>query len=263
MSRETKDKKRVARPSSGAGVKSRRNLGVTDMTREVTGLDVNDNNFEANKKDISRRINEMKKISDIPIDFKLKENNFIEVTKFMKQMLTDNELRDANSRITNPKKSALLEDYDKMINSMHSIINQRPDDDYEKKVLNKILNNELNDSEELKMVEEIKLEITNLYDGMYKISKTMIKENRIKYFKEIKDKIHDFNTDIKVRIDIHTELQERTNLLSEKYPHIKEMDRIDLNDIETLGVDFLGELLGLPTLEDMKKIIEEINTGEI
>ena len=42
------------------------------------------------------------------------------------------------------------------------------------------------------------------------------------------------------------------------------MDKIDINDFETLGVNFIAEVVGLPTVEEMENLIDKaIKNGEL
>ena len=63
---------------------------------------------------------------------------------------------------------------------------------------------------------------------------------------------------------MYTTLQERINSVKDKYPNIKNMDKIDINDFETLGVNFIAEVVGLPTVEEMENLIDKaIKNGEL
>ena len=65
-------------------------------------------------------------------------------------------------------------------------------------------------------------------------------------------------------IQMYTTLQERINSVKYKYPNIKNMDKIDINDFETLGVNFIAEVVGLPTVEEMENLIDKaIKNGEL
>ena len=51
--------------------------------------------------------------------------------------------------------------------------------------------------------------------------------------------------------------------MKDRYPHIKNMEKININDFDALGVDFIAEVVGLPTVEEMSKLLDEaIKNGE-
>ena len=92
----------------------------------------------------------------------------------------------------------------------------------------------------------------------------MSKENKISYFNDIKNKICNINNYLSFNIQMYTTLQERINSVKDKYPNIKNMDKIDINDFETLGVNFIAEVVGLPTVEEMENLIDKaIKNGEL
>ena len=79
-----------------------------------------------------------------------------------------------------------------------------------------------------------------------------------------RDKLNGINNDLHKNVEMYRLLQERINIVSEKYPDIKKLDKIDITDLDSLPIDFVGEVLGLPTTKDIENIIkEQIENGEI
>lgn len=253
-------KDKVGRPSSGKRVKSQGKNGVMDITRKITGQDGNDL-FEATRKDVERIINDIRNVTDIPKKVSLDEKNLEEFSKLINKITTNGELREINRRITKPNKKATLEDYDTMIKAAVDIINERDDNDYEKKILNRHVNNS---NEEIGVIKEIRVEVNRLLDGLYRASEIMRAEEGIKCFLDIRDKLEDINNYLNTNIEMYRVLQERIKKVSEKYPEIEELEEININDIDSLNIDFIGEVLGLPTTKEMQDIIKrEIENGEI
>lgn len=257
--KETKEK--FGRPSVAKNVKSRGKNGITDITRKITGLDVFDSVFDSKRKEVERIIKDMRNVSDIPKKVSLEEKNFEEFSKLINKIIIDDELREINDRITKPNKKASLEDYDTMIKAMLDIINEREDNNYEKKILNRHVNNS---NEEIKIIKEIKMEVDRLFDGLYRASEIMRAEEYNSCFLDIRDKLNDLNNYLDTNTEMYRELQERIIKASEKYPEVKELDEINLNDFDSLNIDFIGEVLGLPTTKEMQNIIKQkIESGEI
>lgn len=255
-----KRKTRKARTTCKREVKSKNLLGPTDITRKITGLEVDDPLFEGNKKKVERTINKIKKSSDISNSTSIKEENFNEFSKVIKNIIENQELDNINNKIFNGK--ATMKDYDVMIEMLLNVINEREDGNEEKIFINKLID-EVKDSKEIEIVKEIKDEIFKLYNNIVDINSLMSKENKISYFNDIKNKIYDINNYLKFNIQMYTTLQERINSVKDKYPHINNMGKIDINDFDTLGVDFIAEVVGLPTVEEMSKLLDEaIKDGE-
>ena len=245
-----KKKTREARTTCKTEVKSKNLLGPTDITRKITGLDVDDTLFEGNKKKVERTIKKIKKSSDISNGTSIKEENF-----------KNQELDNINNKISSDK--ATIEDYDVMIEMLLDVINEREDSNEEKIFINK-LRDEIKDSKEIEIVKGIKDEISKLYNNIVDINSIMSKENKISYFNDIKNKICNINNYLSFNIQMYTTLQERINSVKDKYPNIKNMDKIDINDFETLGVNFIAEVVGLPTVEEMENLIDKaIKNGEL
>ncbi|MDZ5000239.1 hypothetical protein GNF79_14365 [Clostridium perfringens] len=92
----------------------------------------------------------------------------------------------------------------------------------------------------------------------------MRSEDYNKCFLDIRDKLNDLNNYLNTNTKMYREMQERIKKVSEKYPEIKEIDEINLNDFDSLNIDFIGEILGLPTTKEMQSIInQKIESGEI
>lgn len=254
-------KDKVGRPSGGGIVKSQGKNGIADITRKITGLDDHDLAFGSRRKDVERIISGMRNVTNIPKKVRLNEKNFGEFSKLIKKITTDDKLRGINDRITKSNKEASVEDYDTMIKAAVGIINERYGNDYEKKILNRHVNNS---NEEIEIIKEIKVEVNKLLDGLYKASEIMEVEERIKCFLDIRDKLNDINNYLNTNTEMYRVLQERIKKNSEKYPEIEELDEININDIDSLNIDFIGEVLGLPTTKEMQDIIKrEIGNGEI
>lgn len=150
-----------------------------------------------------------------------------------------------------------------MIEMLLDVINEREDSNEEKIFINK-LRDEIKDSKEIEIVKGIKDEISKLYNNIVDINSIMSKENKISYFNDIKNKICNINNYLSFNIQMYTTLQERINSVKDKYPNIKNMDKIDINDFETLGVNFIAEVVGLPTVEEMENLIDKaIKNGEL
>lgn len=245
-----------ARPSSGGDGKSRGKKSIADITRRVTGLDSNDILFESKRKEIERMIKGFRNVSDIPKEMNLNETNFQELSELVNKILSNDEVREINDRIVKPKKEASIKDYEDMIKVIVDIINKRPDDDYEKGIINDFVEEKIYNSVAMDLIEEIKCEVDDLYENLFKLDLIMPNEESTKYILSIKNKIKIINNDLKNEIQMYELLQKRVNKLSEKYDIVHKLEKIDLNDIQTLGVDFVGELFGLPTTEDMKKVID-------
>ena len=256
-----KKKTREARTTCKTEVKSKNLLGPTDITRKITGLDVDDTLFEGNKKKVERTIKKIKKSSDISNGTSIKEENFNEFSKVIKNIIENQELDNINNKISSDK--ATIEDYDVMIEILLDVINEREDSNEEKIFINK-LRDEIKDSKEIEIVKGIKDEISKLYNNIVDINSIMSKENKISYFNDIKNKICNINNYLSFNIQMYTTLQERINSVKDKYPNIKNMDKIDINDFETLGVNFIAEVVGLPTVEEMENLIDKaIKNGEL
>ena len=249
-----KKKTREARTTCKTEVKSKNLLGPTDITRKITGLDVDDTLFEGNKKKVERTIKKIKKSSDISNGTSIKEENFNEFSKVIKNIIENQELDNINNKISSDK--ATIEDYDVMIEMLLDVINEREDSNEEKIFINK-LRDEIKDSKEIEIVKGIKDEISKLYNNIVDINSIMSKENKISYFNDIKNKICNINNYLSFNIQMYTTLQERINSVKDKYPNIKNMDKIDINDFETLGVNFIAEVVGLPTVEEMENLIDK------
>ncbi|WP_322458544.1 hypothetical protein, partial [Clostridium perfringens] len=99
---------------------------------------------------------------------------------------------------------------------------------------------------------------------LYRASEIMRSEDYNKCFLDIRDKLNDLNNYLNTNTKMYREMQERIKKVSEKYPEIKEIDEINLNDFDSLNIDFIGEILGLPTTKEMQSIInQKIESGEI
>lgn len=262
MSNKKSIENKSGRPSIVGSTKSKGKNGIVDITREITGIDdYNHPLFESKRKDVERTINKLKKVSDIPKEIKLDDKNFEEFSKLIGKIINNDELKEINNRITNPKKKETLEDYDTMIKLMANIVNEREDNDYEKKIINRHLEN---NCREIKIISEIRTEINRLLDELNRASEVMILEESIKCFIDIRDKLNGINNDLHKNVEMYRLFQERINIVSEKYPDIKKLDKIDITDLDSLPIDFVGEVLGLPTTKDIENIIkEQIENGEI
>lgn len=253
-----KKKTRKARTTCKKEVKSKNLLGPTDITRKITELEVDDKSFSANKKKVERTLKKIKKSSDISDSKFRTQENFNEISKVIKNIIENQELDDINDRIA--KGEATIEDYDIMIEMLLNVMNEREDNNKEKIFINK-LRDEMKDSKEI--VEEIKNEISKLYNNLVDINSIMSQENKISCFKDIKNRICDINNYLKFNIQMYGTLQEGINSLKDRYPHIKNMEKININDFDALGVDFIAEVVGLPTVEEMSKLLDEaIKNGE-
>lgn len=262
MSNKENIKKKSGRPSSGASEKSQGKNGIYDITREITGInDSSHEYFQAKRKDVERLINKLRKVSDIPRNITLDDKNFKEFSKLIGEVINNDKFREINNRITNPKSNETLEDYDTMIKLMADIVNDRPDNDYEKKIINEYVESNY---KEVTTISEIRAEINRLLDELNRASEVMIAEESSKCFIEIRDKLNRINNDLHKNIEMYRLIQERINEVSKKYPEVQEIDKIDITDLDSLPIDFVGEVLGLPTTKDMEKIIkEQIENGEI
>lgn len=254
MSNKKDTRKRCGRPSTGASEKSQGKNGIYDITREITGInDSSHEYFQAKRKDVERTINKLRKVSDIPEEIKLDDKNFKEFSKLIGEIINNDKFREINNRITNPKKNETLEDYDTMINSMLDIVNQTPDNDYEKEIINRYVDN---NKKELDTIKETREEINRLFDNLSIASEVMVAEEYTKCFIEVRDKIKDINNDLHKNIVMYKLLQERINTVADKYPKVKSLEKIDLTDFENLPIDFIGEVLGLPTTKDIENMIK-------
>ncbi len=245
-----------ARPSYGGEGKSRGKKSIADMTRRTTGLDSNDILFESKRKEIERIIKGFRNVSDIPKEMSLNETNFEELSELVNKILINDEVREINDRIVKPKKEASIKDYEDMIKIIVDIINKRPDDDYEKMIINDFVEEKIYNSVAMDLIEEIKGEVDGLCENLLKLDLLMTNEESTKYILSIKNIIKTINNNLKNEIDMYKLFQERVNNISQRYNSVQKLEKIDLNDIETLGVDFVGELLGLPTFNEMKEIID-------
>lgn len=256
------NKKKSGRPSAGISTKSRGKNGIVDITREITGIDdANNPLFESKRKEVERTINKLKKVADIPKEIKLDDKNFKEFSKLIGKIINNNELKEINNRISNPKKKETLNDYDTMIKLMSNIVNERLDNDYEKEIINRYIESNYR---EVEVISEIRGEINRLLDELNKASEVMVLEESIKCFIEIRDKLNGINNDLHKNVEMYRLLQERINIIFEKYPDVKKLDKIDITDLDLLPIDFVGEVLGLPTTKDIENIIkEQIKNGEI
>lgn len=255
-----KKKTRKARTTCKKAVNSKNLLGPTDITRKITGLEVDDSLFEGNKKKVERILKKIKKSSNISDSKFRTQENFNEISKVIKNIIKNQELDNINDRIAKGK--ATIEDYDIMIEMLLNVMNEREDNNKEKIFINK-LRDEMKDSKEIEIVEEIKNEISKLYNNLVDINSIMSKENKISYFKDIKNKICDINNYLNFNIQMYGTLQEKIDSLKDKYPHTKNIEKIDINDFDALGVDFIAEVAGLPTVEEMSKLLDEaIKNGE-
>ncbi|WP_373205878.1 hypothetical protein [Clostridium tertium] len=262
MSNKKSTKNKSGRPSTGVSTKSKGKNGIVDITREITGIDDYSHPlFESKRKDVERTIKKLRKVSDIPKEIKLDDKNFKEFSKLIGKIINNDELKEINNRITNTKKKETLEDYDTMIKLMSDIVNERADNDYEKKIINRHIESNYR---EVKIISEIRTEINRLLDELNRASEVMILEESTKCFMEIRDKLNGINNDLHKNVEMYRLLQERINIVSEKYPDIKKLDKIDITDLDSLPIDFVGEVLGLPTTKDIENIIkEQIENGEI
>lgn len=195
-------------------------------------------------------------VSDIPKEMNLNETNFEELSELVNKISSNDEVREINDRIVKPKKEASIKDYEDMIKVIVDIIHKRPDDDYEKGIINDFVEEKIYNSVAMDLIEEIKCEVDGLYENLFKLDLIMTNEESTKYILSIKNIIKIINNNLKNEINMYELLQKRVNKLSEKYDIVHKLEKIDLNDIQTLGVDFVGELFGLPTTEDMKKVID-------
>ncbi|WP_415345212.1 hypothetical protein, partial [Clostridium perfringens] len=134
------DKKREGKVSIKKTTKSKKKGQIYDLTREITGLDSEHLLFDAKRQEVTRLINNIKKVSDIPKDLELGSKNFGEFSEWIKTLLEDDELSDINKRIYKGK-HVTLEEYDLIIHRMKEIIDKRDDDDLEKKMLSNIIDN--------------------------------------------------------------------------------------------------------------------------
>lgn len=62
------DKKREGKVSIKKTTKSKKKGQIYDLTREITGLDSEHLLFDAKRQEVTRLINNIKKVSDIPKD---------------------------------------------------------------------------------------------------------------------------------------------------------------------------------------------------
>ena len=79
--------------------KSKKKGQVYDLTREITGLDSEHLHFDAKRKEVTRLINSIKKVSDIPKNLELNSNNFNEFAELLGNLINDDKLNDINKRI--------------------------------------------------------------------------------------------------------------------------------------------------------------------
>jgi hypothetical protein len=261
MSNKKATKDKLGRPSTGENVKSRGKNGITDITRKITGLDDHDSGFGATRKSVERTIKDIRNVSDIPKKISLDEKNFEEFSELINKIITNDNLKEANNRITKPNKEASLDDYDIIIEAMLDIINEREDNNYEKKILNRHVNNSY---EEIKIIKQIKEEVDGIFAGLCRASETMRVESYTECFLDIRDKLNGIKNDLNNNVEMYKVMQERIIKASEKYPEVKELDEINLNDFDSLNIDFIGEVLGLPTIKEMQNIInKDIESGKI
>ena len=75
-----KKKTRKARTTCKKAVNSKNLLGPTDITRKITGLEVDDSLFEGNKKKVERILKKIKKSSNISDSKFRTQENFNEIS---------------------------------------------------------------------------------------------------------------------------------------------------------------------------------------
>lgn len=246
------DKKREGKASIKKATKSKKKGQVYDLTRKITGLDSEHLHFDSKRQEVTRLINNIKKVSDIPKDLELNSKNFNEFSEWIKILLEDDELNDINKRIYKGKQVE-LEEYDLIINKLKEIIDKRDDDNIEKNILSNIIENVIPNKEEEELINTISDNINNILSGIMEFNDC---QNRINYYRKVINILEDIEMFINRDLECYNNLKERTRLLSEKYPQLRN-NKIDITDIDKLGIDCVAEVVGLPTLDDIKKIIEE------
>lgn len=232
--------------------KSKKKGQVYDLTREITGLDSEHLHFDAKRKEVTRLINSIKKVSDIPKNLELNSNNFNEFAELLGNLINDDKLNDINKRICKGKKVEIKE-YDLIINKLKDIIDKRDDDDIEKKMLSDIIDNIIPNQEEEELINTISDNIHNIISGIMEFDN---RKERFNYYRKVINILDDIDMSINRDLENYNFLKERINMKIDKYPQLRDKE-IDITDIDKLGIDCVAEVIGLPTVDDMIKIIQE------
>ena len=245
-------KKREGKVSIKKAPKSRGDGQVYDLTRKIFGIDSEHLSFQANRRKVGRLIDSIKKVSDIPENLELNSNNFNEFAELLGNLINDDTLNDINKRICNGKKVE-IEEYDLIINKLKDIIDKRDDDDIEKKMLSDMVDNIIPNKEEEELINTISDNIHNIISGIMEFD---TRKERFNYYRKVINILDDIDMSINRDLENYNFLKERIKMKIDKYPQLIDKE-IDITDIDKLGIDCVAEVIGLPTVDDMIKIIQE------
>ncbi|MCR1964830.1 hypothetical protein NSA28_14580 [Clostridium perfringens] len=242
------DKKREGKVSIKKTTKSKKKGQIYDLTREITGLDSEHLLFDAKRQEVTRLINNIKKVSDIPKDLELGSKNFDEFSEWIKTLLEDDELSDINKRIYKGK-HVTLEEYDLIIHRMKEIIDKRDDDDLEKKMLSNIIDNIIPSKEEEELINTINDNMNNIISSIMEFDNS---QDRINYYRKFNDTLEELDMNINMNLANYDYIKEVLKLLENEYPQLKNC-QVDISNINKVGIDCIAEYLGGQTGIDDKK----------
>ncbi|WP_415339494.1 hypothetical protein [Clostridium perfringens] len=242
------DKKREGKVSIKKTTKSKKKGQIYDLTREITGLDSEHLLFDAKRQEVTRLINNIKKVSDIPKDLELGSKNFGEFSEWIKTLLEDDELSDINKRIYKGK-HVTLEEYDLIIHRMKEIIDKRDDDDLEKKMLSNIIDNIIPSKEEEELINTINDNMNNIISSIMEFDNS---QDRINYYRKFNDTLEELDMNINMNLANYDYIKEVLKLLENEYPQLKNC-QVDISNINKVGIDCIAEYLGVQTGIDDKK----------
>ncbi|MBO3323082.1 hypothetical protein JJB67_12195 [Clostridium perfringens] len=242
------DKKREGKVSIKKTTKSKKKGQIYDLTREITGLDSEHLLFDAKRQEVTRLINNIKKVSDIPKDLELGSKNFDEFSEWIKTLLEDDELSDINKRIYKGK-HVTLEEYDLIIHRMKEIIDKRDDDDLEKKMLSNIIDNIIPSKEEEELINTINDNMNNIISSIMEFDNS---QDRINYYRKFNDTLEELDMNINMNLANYDYIKEVLKLLENEYPQLKNC-QVDISNINKVGIDCIAEYLGVQTGIDDKK----------
>ncbi|EGT0688311.1 hypothetical protein P5F67_11570 [Clostridium perfringens] len=242
------DKKREGKVSIKKTTKSKKKGQIYDLTREITGLDSEHLLFDAKRQEVTRLINNIKKVSDIPKDLELGSKNFDEFSEWIKTLLEDNELSDINKRIYKGK-HVTLEEYDLIIHRMKEIIDKRDDDDLEKKMLSSIIDNMIPSKEEEELINTINDNMNNIISSIMEFDNS---QDRINYYRKFNDTLEELDMNINMNLANYDYIKEVLKLLENEYPQLKNC-QVDISNINKVGIDCIAEYLGIQNGIDDKK----------
>ncbi|UUR83910.1 hypothetical protein NQ193_14375 [Clostridium perfringens] len=242
------DKKREGKVSIKKTTKSKKKGQIYDLTREITGLDSEHLLFDAKRQEVTRLINNIKKVSDMPKDLELGSKNFDEFSEWIKTLLEDDELSDINKRIYKGK-HVTLEEYDLIIHRMKEIIDKRDDDDLEKKMLSNIIDNIIPSKEEEELINTINDNMNNIISSIMEFDNS---QDRINYYRKFNDTLEELDMNINMNLANYDYIKEVLKLLENEYPQLKNC-QVDISNINKVGIDCIAEYLGVQTGIDDKK----------